>query len=149
MQEGLPGAFSSSGRTTPNLSAFLHRRGVPPLRPFLWASSGPALTGPYLSCTEDPRGGCSTPGGVSQERIKGENHLPQPAGHASFEAAQDTLGFLGCKRTLPAHVQFLIHQYPQVLLCKAALNPFIPQSVLILGFAPNIIYIIKLYICSH
>ncbi|KAK4806919.1 LOW QUALITY PROTEIN: hypothetical protein QYF61_012640 [Mycteria americana] len=44
-------------------------------------------------------------------------------------------GFLGCKRTLPAHVQIFIHQYPQVLLCRAALNPFIPQSVLILGIA--------------
>ncbi|KAK4830120.1 hypothetical protein QYF61_008547 [Mycteria americana] len=28
-----------------------------------------------------------------------------------------------------------IHNYPQVLLCSAALNPFIPQSVLILGIA--------------
>ncbi|KAK4826184.1 hypothetical protein QYF61_006128 [Mycteria americana] len=28
-------------------------------------------------------------------------------------------------------------QYPQVLLCRAALNPFSPQSVLILGIAPT------------
>ncbi|KAK4806258.1 hypothetical protein QYF61_013402 [Mycteria americana] len=55
----------------------------------------------------------------------------------SFYVAQDTVGFLGCKRTLPAHVQFFIHQYPQVLLCRAALNPFIPQSVLISGIAPT------------
>ena len=44
-------------------------------------------------------------------------------------------GFLGCKRTLPAHVQFFIHQYPQVLVCRAALNPLILQSVLIVGVA--------------
>ncbi|KAK4817028.1 hypothetical protein QYF61_026034 [Mycteria americana] len=48
---------------------------------------------------------------------------------------QDTVGFLGCERTLLAHVQFFIHQYPQVLLFKAALNPFIPQPVLIAGVA--------------
>jgi len=35
-----------------------------------------------------------------------------------------------------AHVQLFIHQYPQVLLGRAALNPFIPQPVLILGVAP-------------
>ena len=31
---------------------------------------------------------------------------------------------------------WLIHQYAQVLLCRAALCPFIPQSLLILGIAP-------------
>ncbi|KAK4832535.1 hypothetical protein QYF61_023867 [Mycteria americana] len=48
---------------------------------------------------------------------------------------KDTIGFLGCKCTLLAHVQFFIHQYPQGLLPRAALNPFIPHSVLILGIA--------------
>ncbi|KAK4815471.1 hypothetical protein QYF61_002930 [Mycteria americana] len=48
---------------------------------------------------------------------------------------QDTVGFLGCKHTLLAHVQFFIHHYPQVLLRRAALNPFVPQSVLIQGIA--------------
>jgi len=33
---------------------------------------------------------------------------------------------------LPAHVEFLIHQYHQVLLVRAALSPFIPQPKLIL-----------------
>ncbi|KAK4810921.1 hypothetical protein QYF61_013329 [Mycteria americana] len=42
---------------------------------------------------------------------------------------------LGCKRTSLAHVQLFIHHYPQVLLCRAALNAFIPQPVLILGIA--------------
>ncbi|KAK4830718.1 hypothetical protein QYF61_013168 [Mycteria americana] len=70
-----------------------------------------------------------------QSRVEEKNHLPQPADHVSFYAAQDTVGFLGCKCILPAHVQFFIHQYPQVLLCRAGLNPFLPQFVWILGIA--------------
>ncbi|KAK4810846.1 hypothetical protein QYF61_008818 [Mycteria americana] len=73
--------------------------------------------------------------GSHQRGVEGQNHLPRPAGHASFDAAQDTVGFLGCERTLPAHVQLFIHQYPQVLLLRAALNPFIPQPVLVPGVA--------------
>lgn len=33
---------------------------------------------------------------------------------------------------LLGHVSFFIYQYPQVLLCAAALNHIIPHSVLIL-----------------
>jgi len=32
-----------------------------------------------------------------QSRVDGQNHLPQPAGHASFDASQDMVGLLGCK----------------------------------------------------
>jgi len=42
--------------------------------------------------------------------------------------------FLGCECTLLGHVQLFIPQYPQVL-GRAALNPFIPQPVLISGIA--------------
>jgi len=38
---------------------------------------------------------------------------------------------------LPAHIQLFTHQYPQVLLHKAALNPFILQPLLTPGFAPT------------
>ncbi|KAK4822567.1 LOW QUALITY PROTEIN: hypothetical protein QYF61_016136 [Mycteria americana] len=38
---------------------------------------------------------------------------------------------------LDAVLQLFIHQYPQVLLHRAALNPLIPQPVLILGVAPT------------
>ncbi|KAK4823355.1 hypothetical protein QYF61_001703 [Mycteria americana] len=69
--------------------------------------------------------------GPHESGVEGQNHLPRPAGHASFNAARDTIGFQGCKHMLPAHVQFFIHQYPQVPLWRAALNPFIPQPVLI------------------
>ncbi|KAK4823689.1 hypothetical protein QYF61_005755 [Mycteria americana] len=51
--------------------------------------------------------------------------------------AQDTVGLLACKHTLLAHIQLFTHQYPQVVLCRAALNPFTPQPVLILGLAPT------------
>jgi len=34
-----------------------------------------------------------------------------------------------------AHVQLFIHQYPQVLLSRTALNPFIPQPLVILRVA--------------
>ncbi|KAK4823100.1 hypothetical protein QYF61_025838 [Mycteria americana] len=70
--------------------------------------------------------------GSHHSRAEGQNHLPQPAGHTSFDAAQDTVGFLGRECTLLAHVH-----NPQVLLHRAALNPFIPQPVLIPGVAPT------------
>ncbi|KAK4824151.1 hypothetical protein QYF61_011229 [Mycteria americana] len=73
--------------------------------------------------------------GSHQSRAEGQNHLPRPAGHASFDAAQGTVGLLGCEHTLSAHVQLFIHQYPRVLLCRAAFNPFIPQPVLTPGVA--------------
>ncbi|KAK4819472.1 LOW QUALITY PROTEIN: hypothetical protein QYF61_004698 [Mycteria americana] len=70
-----------------------------------------------------------------QSRVEGQNHLPRPAGHAAFDAAQDTVGLLGCKRTSLAHVQLFVHQYPQVLSCRAALDHIIPQPLLIPGVA--------------
>ncbi|KAK4814100.1 hypothetical protein QYF61_008195 [Mycteria americana] len=72
-----------------------------------------------------------------QSRVEGQNHLPRPAGHASFDAAQDTVGLLGCERTLLAHVQLFVHQYPQVLFRRAALNHIIPQPELKPRIAPT------------
>lgn len=43
-----------------------------------------------------------------------ENRLPWHASKIYFHAAQDTTGFLGCKGTLLAHVQFAIRQNSQV-----------------------------------
>jgi len=71
--------------------------------------------------------------GSHQSGAEGQNPLPRPAGHTAGDAAQDEVGFLCCKRTLLAHVQLFIHWYPQVLVGRAALNPFIPQPVLTLG----------------
>ena len=60
-----------------------------------------------------------------------EDHLPHPADHDSFDAAQDLVVFLGCKGTSLAHSQLAIHQYPQVLFNRAMLHPYISQPVLI------------------
>jgi len=54
--------------------------------------------------------------GSHESGVKGQNPLPRPAGHASLDAAQYTVGFLGCKHTFVARVELLIYQYSQVLL---------------------------------
>jgi len=66
-----------------------------------------------------------------------KNHLTRSSGQTSFYVAQDMIGFLGCKHTLWAHIQFSVHQYTQVLLDRAARNPFVTQSVLILLTVPT------------
>ena len=60
-------------------------------------------------------------------RVEGPDHPPRPAGHASFDAVQDTVGFLGCKGTMLAHAQLSMHQHLQVFFGRAALHPFIFQ----------------------
>ena len=59
--------------------------------------------------------------GPHQGRVEGEDHHPQPAGHALPNAPQDTIGLLGHKATLLAHSQPVVHQDIQVLLCRAPL----------------------------
>ena len=54
------------------------------------------------------------------------------------------VGFLGCTGTLLAHVQFAIHQYPQVLFSRAVLDPFILQLVLTLEVAVTQVQIVAL-----
>ncbi|PKU42021.1 hypothetical protein llap_7679 [Limosa lapponica baueri] len=70
-----------------------------------------------------------------QSGVEGENHLPQPAGHASFDTTQDAVGLLGCECTLSTHVELLIPQQLQILLGRAFLNPFSPQPVFLPGVA--------------
>jgi len=72
------------------------------------ASSGPAPTVfPVLKAPELASG---LQVSSHQSRAEWQNHLPLSAGHAAFDAAQDTAGLLGCERTLVAHVQLFIHQ---------------------------------------
>ncbi|KAK4826718.1 LOW QUALITY PROTEIN: hypothetical protein QYF61_010933 [Mycteria americana] len=47
------------------------------------------------------------------------------------------VGLLGCEHTLSAHVQLFVHQYPQVLFRRAALDHIIPQPVLKPRIAPT------------
>lgn len=59
---------------------------------------------------------------IFQQRME-ENHVPWPApGHATFNAAQDKIAFLGYKLTLLSHFQIFICQCPQDLLHQAAVN---------------------------
>lgn len=67
--------------------------------------------GPFLFCTQDPSTGHRPP-----ERAEGQNPLPGTVGPAAFDAAQDTMGFLGCKHVLLSHIQFFIDQHPQSAL---------------------------------
>ena len=60
--------------------------------------------------------------GPHEGRTEGNNHLPCPAGHPSFDAAQDTVVFPGYKQTLLFLVKLLMHQNLQVLLRRAALK---------------------------
>ncbi|KAK4822002.1 hypothetical protein QYF61_006616 [Mycteria americana] len=102
---------------------------------------------PSLLCTEQPQ--------LSQPVLIGEllqpsDHLRGPPldllqqvhvllmlGAPELNAVlQDTVGFLGCKHTLLAHVELLINQHPQMLLLRAALNPPFAQPVFVLGIAP-------------
>jgi len=68
-------------------------------------------------------------------RVEGQNHLPRHAGHASLDATQDTVGLLGCKETLLAHLESFIIRHLQILLLRAILKPFSAQPVFVLGIA--------------
>lgn len=70
-----------------------------------------------------------------ESRPEGQDQLPRPAGHVSFDAVQGKVGSLGCKCTLPGRVQLFIHQHYQALLSRAALSSSSLQPVLIPGAA--------------
>jgi len=65
---------------------------------------------------------------AEQRRTLKDTPLPHPAGCHSFDAIQDTVGLLGFKSTLLAHVKLLIHQKPQTLLSRDALSEVFSQS---------------------
>ena len=46
--------------------------------------------------------------GSRKSGVEGENHFSQSPGHASFDVAQDAVGFLGCKHTLSGHVELAL-----------------------------------------
>ena len=75
--------------------------------------------------------------GSHQSGVEGQNHLSRPAGHASCDTAQDTVGLLGCERTLLGHVELFVSQHPPVHLFRAALNPFSAQPVSVFRIAPT------------
>lgn len=99
---------------TPTLPAHSHKRDAS----FLWLSPGFAPTCPHLSCAEDPELDAALQAECHESGIERQNHLPRPAGQDSFVTAWDMVGFQGCKCALFAHVQFLLHQSCQGLLCS-------------------------------
>jgi len=70
--------------------------------------------------------------GLHKSRVKGHSHVPHPAGHTSLDAAQDTVGFLGYKRTLLAHVE---------LLTVPLLSSKIPRIVIICWPSMSTLYL--------
>ncbi|KAK4825636.1 hypothetical protein QYF61_001421 [Mycteria americana] len=68
-----------------------------------------------------------------QCRVQGHDHFPSPAGHAIFDTSQDAIGFLGHLGTLLAHIQAAVNKHPQVLFCRAALQPLFPKPVALHG----------------
>lgn len=51
--------------------------------------------------------------GSHKSRVEGENPLPQPAGHAPLDAAQDSTGFLGWEPALTAHGELFNNHHPK------------------------------------
>ena len=101
----------------------------PPLDAHQQVYVSPVLRTPHLDALSKVR--------PHQHAADGQDRLPRPAGHTSFDAVQDMVGFLGCEGTLLAHVQLTIYQYTQIFLNKAPLNPVIPLFVLVMGFTSN------------
>lgn len=119
---GLPKVSSSAGWATPVLSTLCYRRGAPALWSSLQSSSALAPTGPCL------------PYVVVSELdtvLQGQPHLSEPADYDYFDAAWDTVGFLGCKYIFSGHVVPLVTQHPHVFLLRAVLDLFIPSSACI------------------
>ena len=73
------------------------------------------LVSPYLDTTlqMEPQKG------IAEVGEEGRNHLPQPDGHPSVDAAQHTVALTGCKCTLQAHTLLFVHQDPQILLYRS------------------------------
>jgi len=65
----------------------------PPLAPLPQLQLCPVLRAPEL--------GAGLPGGSQQSGAEGQNPLPGPAAHAAGDAAQGTVGRLGCERMIP------------------------------------------------
>ena len=66
-----------------------------------------------------------------QHRAEGQDHLPRPAGHTSFDSTQYMVGFLGCEGTLLAYVQLAINQYTQVFFLLLELKLPLPKLLFI------------------
>lgn len=120
-------SFRLNNRISLSLSS---EKSAPALWSLLWVCSGPIPAG--LSCVEGLRAGNHIPSGISPEWNREAESPPLICWPHGFCAAQDTIYFLGYDCSFPACVQLLIHVCPQIFQCRAALNLFITQAMLIL-----------------
>ena len=90
----------------------------------------PVLRSPHLDAVLQVRS--------YQCRAEGQDHLPRPTGHAAFDAAQVTVGFLGCERHTAASSQDChppVPPSPFQQVCAISFCLLVPQLVLIVGTA--------------
>ena len=117
------------------LSAFPYRSAVPALWSFLWPSSGPAPTGPCLSCAGGSRAGCKTPAGVSQVQSRGVESPPSTCWPHCFWCSPGC-DWLSELRVYIASSCPILHtpisSSPSLQCCSQS---FISQFTLILGIA--------------
>lgn len=73
--------------------------------------------------------------GLTRAEQKGKI-LPRPAGHSAFDVTQDLIGFLGCKHTLPAYVEFFIHIHTWIMCLLQYISLQIEQCL-------------HTYVCTH
>ena len=90
--------------------------------------------------------------GSHQCGAEGQNPFAEAGVHAAFDAGHasvDAAGLLGCEHTLLGHVELLVNQNLQVLLLKAALNPFSIQPAFVLWIALTQVQDIALGLVQH
>lgn len=97
---------SSPGWTSPNLSASARATDVPTHLSSSQSWTGLVPVSLFLSCTEDPRSGPSSPDVFNQDWVADKDHSPLPAGEAFPNAVQDTAGHVCNAGTLLACGQF-------------------------------------------
>lgn len=67
--------------------------------------------------------------GASWAEQRGTNPLPLLAATPLLVQPQVTIGLLGCKSSVLAHIQLFVHQDPEILLFGVALDPHIAQPL--------------------
>jgi len=100
----------------------------PPLEALQHVCVSPVLRTPHLDAVLQVM--------FHQCRVEGQDHLPWPAGHASFDAAQDMVSVLGCEDTVLPYVQLPSTSTPKPfsILMSLSLDCLNPVQDLALGF---------------